>query len=349
MHWRRAGAALALLLASQLGTAAAAYEINPLKDRYRGGELPRVGKGADTVHEDITYAAIQCADSFNDRDLLAARPICNVGITRRMPGDAGNIRNPLIVGLWWNDDPRQFLFANNIAAAAFQWADAQHVAREIRRSGGRYWNGTMRRMIYRSHFGDLQFLHAMANRDAELAQHTQQRIMNWLAFAYAAATGETPPQRGVGQVNNPIVEAFAGSAGRTVGGLFKPRPKMRPLPLSELALGALLHTVQDSYAASHARRDFSPSAGCRNGRITQFHSFLHQDTGRHRSEDNRSALRQGSSTRFTHLQNPVEASARLIIFARARADWSSVVEPYLRSTVFCVDEGAALSGPGEFH
>lgn len=348
MGWRGTGAAVALMMALHVPAAAPAYQLNPLKDRNRGGELPRLGKAIDTVHEDITYAALACADSFAGLEPLDAQPVCNPRITRRTASDAGNISNALIVGLWWNDDPRQFLFANNIPAAAIQWADAQHVARQVRRSQGRYWNGRMRRMMYRSHFSDLQFVHGMANHDLEPSEHTRQRILRWLSFAYAVATGEIRGQAKLAQLDYPIPEAFADGRGLTVKGLFKPRSQMAELPLAQLALGSLLHTVQDSYAASHAQREFTPSVRCPNGRITQFYSFLQQDTDRHRAEDSRSALQRSSSMRFTDLQNPVEVSARLIILARRNADWDSVVEPYLRSTVFCLEQGAAVAGPGMF-
>jgi hypothetical protein len=186
----------------------------------------------------------------------------------------------------------------------------------------------------------------MANRDGEAAQATQDRVIAWLGFAYAVAAGAIPKDAQVSQLSSPIREAFADEPWLTVHKLFKPRSRMKNLSLQQLALGSMLHLVQDSYAASHARREAAPSVRCPNGRITQFLSYLHQQTDRHRAEDKRSALDYRGTLA---LQNPVEASARLILLARRRSDWDTVVEPYLRSRVFCLDSDAERSGPGTFH
>lgn len=317
-----------------------AYQLNPLKDRDRGGDLAGVGRSVDTVHEDITHAAIACATSAASADPAGAVPICRESVRARTSRDPGNIFNPLIVGVWWNDDPRHFLHDNQIVSAALQWSDAQHSARQMRRFNGGYAHPHMRRLLYRSHFGDLQFLHAMAGRSTETAGETQHRIIRWFAFAYGVATGAVAQDLKLSQLAPPLSGAFADERGWTVERLFKPRASMSELPLSELALGSMLHVAQDSYSSSHTARDMAPTQACRQGRITEFHSFLHQDTEQHREQDSRAALHHSTAMSFTALQNPVEASARLILLVRRRADWSSVVEPYLRSTLFCLDPSA---------
>ena len=318
-------------------TAVAAYQLNPLKDRHRGGHLSGFARSVDSVHEDITHAAITCASAVGAADPAGANPICSAPVRHRTRADEGNIRNPLIVGLWWNDDPRQFLYGKAVLSAALQWSDAQHSARQVRRSGGRHWHPTMHRLIYRSHFGDLQFLHSMAATRGEPAAETQQRVIAWLAFAYGVATGSIPPGTRLGDLPPPLRDSFAAERSWTVAELFKPRSGMNHLPIGELALGSVLHVAQDSFSSSHTTRDMAPTAACRAGSITKFHFFLDQKTDAHRAADSRAALHRDIATRFTPLQNPVEASARLIVLARRRADWASVVEPYLRSTLFCLE------------
>lgn len=320
--------------------AAAAYQLNPLKDRHRGGQLSGFGRGVDSVHEDITHAAIRCARAAGAADPVGAKPICREPVRHRTRADEGNIRNPLIVGLWWNDDPRQFLFGKAVINAALQWSDAQHSARLARRSGGRHRHPAMQKLLYRSHFGDLQFLHAMAARDGEPPALTQQRILAWFAFAYSVATGAMSPDTRLGQLAPPLRDSFAADWSWTVEQLFKPRSGMKHLPLGELALGTMLHVAQDSYSSSHATRNMAPSPACAAGSVTGFHFFLGQDTAQHRAADSRAALHHDTAARFTALQNPVEASARLILLTRRRADWATVVEPYLRSTLFCLDPSA---------
>lgn len=331
---------LCLFIAALMVPAAVfAYQLNPLKDRHRGGDLPGVGRSVDSVHEDITHAAIACAASAGAADPSGALPVCRGKVRARRPGDPGNISNPLIVGVWWNDDPRHFLHDNHVVSAALQWSDAQSNGRKFRRSSGRYWHPYMRRLLYRSHFGDLQFLHSMAGKTSEPEAETQHRIISWFAFAYGVATGDVRSDMKLRDLAPPLAAAFADERSWTVEELFKPRPSMSKLPLSELALGSMLHAAQDSYSSSHTRRVMMPSAACPQGRVAEFHSFLHQDTDQHREQDSRASLHHSTATIFTATQNPVEASARLILLVRRRADWSSVVEPYLRSTLFCLDPG----------
>lgn len=325
-----------------------AYQLNPLKDRHRGGDAPAFGRSLDSVHEDITHAAVACVEALGDRNLAERVPICSIATRHRNRDEPGNRGNPLIVGLWWNDDPRQFGYANQVLGAALQWSDAQYNARRVRQSGALYTDPRMARLTYRSHFGDLQFLHAMAIRDHESPRVTQQRILGWLGFTYRVASGEIAPQTSLSRTGDPTRYAFSNYPSWTVERLFKPRRNMKPLPIRELALGSFLHTVQDSYAEGHTRRVMTASANCPDGRVMKFLSFLHQETKRHRAADSRAALHLSSGAYLTPMQNPVEASARLLVMARSGADWSTVVEPYLRGTILCVDDDAELSGPGRF-
>ena len=123
---------------------------------------------------------------------------------------------------------------------------------------------------------------------------------------------------------------------------------MAALPVSELALGSILHVVQDSFAAGHARRVHSASAGCPDGRIVQFHAHFGQIGARHADHDSRRALVERDGEARGATQNAVEASARMLLFARARADWATAVEPYLRRRLFCVDGDGESAGPGGF-
>lgn len=44
-------------------------------------------------------------------------------------------------------------------------------------------------LLQRFHFGDLQFLHAVASRDGETAGQTQQSVMMWEEFTWKVAIG----------------------------------------------------------------------------------------------------------------------------------------------------------------
>jgi hypothetical protein len=248
----------------------------------------------------------------------------------------------MIRGVWWNDDPNQLLnFPNHLT-----WATRMKIGERIARRRPGSIGGTYR-MQHRSHYGDLQFLHAMANNDGETAADTQRRILEWMQFAYQIALNRISPQTRLGQIDLPVTRnAFRNQRGWTVDYLFAPVYRLDPV--GDVALGSMLHAVQDSYAAGHAKRAFGSSPACPAGRVVQFHSFVKQDSDAHGVEDLRTALTRDMTERFTPGNNPVEASARLIAFVRRRADWETEVEPYLRNNLFCIDSDAELSGPGRF-
>jgi len=50
--------------------------------------------------------------------------------------------------------------------------------------------GSQYALIYRVHFGDMQFLHSMGSWDGELARDTKSRVMIWAEFTYRFAKGE---------------------------------------------------------------------------------------------------------------------------------------------------------------
>jgi len=53
-----------------------------------------------------------------------------------------------------------------------------------------YYNAPVAPVIYRSHFGDMQFLHSMAFSEKEHAGETKRKIMAWARLMYRVALGE---------------------------------------------------------------------------------------------------------------------------------------------------------------
>jgi len=339
--------AAALLIASALPASLAAYDLNPLVDRYRAGTGQSFrDRITDTVHEDITHAAVACTEQAPQADPLSTTPLCSVPVTIRRQG-TGNFGDALIRGVWWNDDPNQLLYAAGYATWYAWMKDGKSIAKRGRNLRGQPMEiGPTYKMLYRSHFGDLQFLHAMATTNGEKAIDTQAQIIAWTEFAYKVAIGEIPADRELQEVNLPFIQTtFANQPGWTVSHLFAPKYVLRGRPVGELALGSILHLVQDSFAGAHAERSQAPSVGCSSGRITQFYSYADQDADLHSAEDTRASLAKYA---YPSVQNPMEASARLILFARNKTDWSRHVEPYLRQHLFCVGADSIESGPGRF-
>jgi hypothetical protein len=154
-----------LALAGVAGIAlhpAAAWEINPTENRdEQGDELGLIP--FDPLHETITWNALDCAlDESLARDASGLKLCVPLSFEER-PTEPGNNDSPLIRGVWWNDDPEQLLNSINYPRFAVNMKRAERDARtpgEITPQS---------RMQYRSHYGDLQFLHAMATADGEPA------------------------------------------------------------------------------------------------------------------------------------------------------------------------------------
>jgi len=352
---RAACGGAALIGLGLAGYSASAYDINPLKNRYRAGDGQLAGLIFDTVHEDITQRAAHCAAHPANSAATDDTVLCP--IVRPLPqGPDPNFGNALIRGVWWNDDPDQLLYSIHYPTWLVRQRHAGRLARADRdRPGQPPTINSSYRMQYRSHYGDLQFLHAMANADGDAATDVQQRILDWARFAYAVAMGEILPETRLEDVDEPIVQSyFETRPGWSVGYLFAPRYVLRDRPdpdtgrrpVADTALGSILHMIQDSYSRPHTKRVYAGREGCQNGRVVQFYSYANQQSGRHKPHDTRAS--HDGNTQFTSRQNPVEASARLIWLANRRADWTRVVEPYLRNEVFCVGSDAEAASAGEF-
>ncbi|WP_152984369.1 hypothetical protein [Stenotrophomonas terrae] len=323
---------------------AAAYKINPLQNKYRQDSRTILRKASEPIHEEVTQLARACQQA-NAGPVLAAL-VCNDRSTpSKEPG--GNKYDSLIRGVWWNDDPNQLLFALRQAEFAAWMDDAKRIAvTGVNWKGRKATIGPDYNMTYRGHYGDLQFIHAMASEDGEPAQVTQQNILDWAEFAFAVATGRLDPETKMNQAGpTRLQEYFEQQSGWTVNYLFAPKYRLKNAQYTRnMAAGSLLHMVQDSYAAAHSRRDFGATARCPAGRVVQFYSYINQSPELHADEDGRIAWQTGE---FTGAQDPVNVSATLLAHIQQKTDWTTVRD-YLRDIVFCVDDDVQDAGPGEF-
>lgn len=320
-----------------------AHKINPLEDKYRQRDPLIVDKLSEPVHEEITQLARACQSSSAGQESL---PLVCVDRSNPSREPRGNKHDALVRGVWWNDDPNQLLFAQ-----PWTWIAWMNDARRIA-TNGRNWRGARAAitqeyyLTYRSHYGDLQFLHAMASEDGEPPSDTRDRILSWAEFTYQIATGRVGGETKLGDVEpSSAREFFKTRTGWTVNYLFAPRYRLKEGGYTRrMAAGSLLHLIQDSYSRAHVDRAMEPSTSCPMGRVLEFHSYTHQDGGLHGDEDSRAAW---LARDFTPQQDPVNVSATLLAYIDAGEDWS-VVKSYLSGTVFCLDTDARASGPGSF-
>ncbi|MGP1679133.1 MAG: hypothetical protein ACTS6J_18505, partial [Burkholderiales bacterium] len=112
---------------------------------------------------------------------------------------------PLIYGVQWNDNPPFAITATSDEHCRVSetirlpdrqpecWLRLFYDAEQKSRGTVRYDRRSGKALIYRVHFGDMQFLHSMASWDGESMADTKKRILMWAEFAYKTAVGEIPP------------------------------------------------------------------------------------------------------------------------------------------------------------
>lgn len=325
----------------------------------------------DLNHEELTHRAFGCDADAEQR---ACASSANVGKFAPLA---------VLVGVRWNDNPPFQLEddqrpsgcrGTTVKLPVLQadcWLTVfsqgkKDAAAKADGTPGRYFDGNSRSaLLLRSHFGDMQFLHAMARRDGERAADTRQAILDWAEFTYRTATKDFSPgqylyllpiRESGGDVvsDKPFAKLFERQKGWTVTTLFTlGDDTFRSQPhFSWVAFGSLLHVIQDSFARGHVERSDTPGQTCemsygakfdKPGRVRSFRSYSNQDDGLHGKEDAVAALE-------AHLLNPppgaVEVARVLLSMYRAAAPWSQVQE-YLRDCVFDLEDADALSGPGE--
>lgn len=298
----------------------------------------------EPVHEEITNRIYGCNGDCAGRDALDA------------PG-------PVLAGVRWNDDPPFRMTAKQARGMRCKtdqtirfetqplcWGSLFADANKGAAAGKRYGPGDA--MLYRSHFGDLQFLHAMASRDGETAADTKAKLMGWMEFAWRTAQGEynldtrlkdspiAPIQQAFGQSEWRVLDLYTQGAS---GGLRR--------YYQDVAFGSLLHALQDSYAAGHVERE--EASGLRQcaigadrvaapGAILEFHAYNRQDHGRHAEADTRAAFLR----RFEEKGNMVEVGRALLRARDEKRSWSEV-QPFF-DCVFALQAPDAPAGPGEF-
>lgn len=216
-----------------------------------GGNIFRIN---EPVHETITLSALMNSN-YHMRNVETYYQL------REHPSWYPEI-NDFVRGAVWNDDPACLLFDegsphNLVYSEGIEWA-AHFKTAEF---------GGMSRsnVIGRSHFGDLQFLHAMASSEGESPLTTKGKILMWMEIAYKLAVNATDVTADV-----KLGDVVTSSRGPQLGSFFDAESKpsgdatLRNLldchhhssaNIQHRALGSCFHLLQDSYALGHTRRE----------------------------------------------------------------------------------------------
>ncbi|MGH8103640.1 MAG: hypothetical protein ACREJQ_03865 [bacterium] len=301
----------------------------------------------EPVHEEITQRIYGCegdAEVCADPDLGFASPF-------------------VVAGVRWNDDPP---FRLNPGQGRDLHCKVEETIRIITQPwcwGGLFRDAKRRAergelmdaasgvsLLHRSHFGDLQFMHAMATKDGEPAETTRRKILMWAEFTWRTAMKEYGLATRLQDIS---IEGFNDHFGRTewrVQDLFTLGNIALRQRMHEVAFGSLLHMVQDSFARGHIDRaepilgETCPGPGkyAKPGVIREFHAYGNQDTGKHADYDSRHAFARHMSA---ERPNVIDVGRVLKeMFERGQA-WETV-KPYLEC-IFEAGNPAAKASPGD--
>lgn len=299
----------------------------------RGGWLSGLERNASTwalhtfgesVHEEITNRIFGCDGSACDGSTSTHAPAA------------------VLAGVRWNDDPpfrissgegrrttckvtQTIRFQTQPSCWALLFRDAEKRAA----NGASFTADNNAALLYRTHFGDLQFLHAMASRDAEAAAETRSAMLDWVQFNWRIISGEYTLETELSSVPIPAVKAALGKTAWTVQDLYTlGSPRLRR-EIESVALGSILHMLEDSFAEGHVERatprssqtctlrgQTSPAPGA----ILEFHSYAKQDHSLHGVSDSRGALQE----HLLDTPDVVEIGRELRKAFEARLEWGAV-------------------------
>lgn len=325
---------------------------DPLAQFVMSGLLPLL---KNPVHEAITLNAVGCnAPAGNEKDCVVL--------------DAIEANRFLLYGVRWPDDPPFVLDKNKPPAipdcdpsitvrstsqpkcwlALFN--DAGKKSKTIlakKPSAPAFGPGYY--ILYRSHYGDLQFFHAMAANDGERAIDTQRRLKAWAQFLWAVAIGQVrtdKPIRDLGFAE--LKPYFPGEL--TATNLFATGIREVRKDLDKVALGVLLHMVQDSFSQAHADRAPEPGGQCEQiprfakpGKVIEFYSYANQTGNVHDEQDTFKSL-----AKHTEQISPsvVQVSRDFITLWTEKTPWEQASK--LFDCVFDLQSPEAPAGPGRF-
>jgi hypothetical protein len=276
---------------------------NYLKDPQGGPRVHRLDRYAP-LHERLTLISLGCLEGKDCRQALAGRSISVDDVLR---------------GVRWNDFPAVFFDRSPTGKClglrrAQRRADYRCFAATAFYSGGlfahikadKYSNESI---FVRGHFGDLQAWHAMAT-SKERPQQTRDAMLAWAKLWWGIIRGEVDLRADITAAADPIVARKFHRGARQVYNFVDYRVDAR---VRSIALGAILHMLQDSFAPCHTERDAS-------GGIVRFNTAVGQSSTEHHAMDGNLEHLQ----RIVAMPNgPAVVGQRLVELAAQSAPWDA--------------------------
>lgn len=301
---------------------------------------------SEAVHEEITHRIYGCQ---GDPD-VCGNP------------DAGFASPYLVAGVRWNDDPPFRLEEGEGKGTSCKlqetirfttqpkcWWELFGDAKKKAEAGKVLDAASRTSLLGRSHFGDLQFLHAMASRDGELALDTKKRVIMWAQFAWRIALGEFSSGTKLKEVPIDGMTEHFGRTEWTIQDLFTlGNPPLRTR-IKEVAFGSFLHIVEDSFAKGHVdRAEAIEGQTCERvkeypvpGLIRSFHAYGNQDTTEHAKYDSRDMF---SAHWSINKPSVIDVAQVFLQYLGRGSAWENV-SPYL-DCVFLLQDPSARASAG---
>ena len=270
----------------------------------------------------------------------------------------------VIYGVQWNDNPPFKLDSTGLSACTVTepirlpdrqpkcWIGLFYNAKKRAAKGEFFTQSNGMALVYRVHFGDMQFLHSMASWNGESMRDTKAKIMMWAEFSYKIAIGEIKPTTKMYELQVPGFKDVLGNYWGDVRSLFTFGVNQYENEIPNVASGSLLHMIEDGFSKSHVGREY-PSGICKTqhgapnaGRVLAFHAFGNQNTGRHGKKDSRKSMLAG----LVELKkaNVVLVGRHIKQMIEAKTPWKDV-QLYLDQCVYAVAKNDRIkpAGPGE--
>lgn len=364
---------LALASACVIPSVAHGYDL--YKRRYRVHETmteqsARCFAGSRGIGRPVT----DCRENLVVDRSTASRKHDDLAIAELFVGGEPVTYGDLKIAVRWPDDPQRKLRGAQGIRSAANFGVAFWLVRYCERHKDRGEDVNGMGLLCASHYGDMQFLHAMASKPGETAAQTREKIIVWSRFAYDYATGSFEddellcdvllkyPEIRPAVVGDPSLFICAGDKRgepRQVGWFFgfecrktfgsgRCHTTTTVAERRTAALGAILHMIQDSYSQSHVQRGRCgdaqgvPQATIRLTPVERYHDYSQQRSKLHSESDEWPKVAEEPDAGIDH---PVVAGAR-VLEMMADGQTSRELEHYLMTRVLRPADTLPGAAPG---
>lgn len=319
-----------------------------------------------SVHEHITIATIQKYRGI--AAFAASGPAWKFAYMNDPDGNCEKCKkhapSAIVFGVWWNDDPLMRSWGQGlldfVQGSYLSW---RAITNEGRQPLADYPGGTSRCRVHpdvhlgrASHFGRLQHLHFMSTRPRaqstprERVAATTEAALSWMKFAYHVAirdagshpettlTVERQEQLLLPSIaRNHCVKDPENVKIMTLFSRIGQKEDYRIKIVPDVALGSMLHILQDSFSPSHTCRVPQRTGSGVSTVLADVENYAEQDTDVHESLDGFPEWLDLYARENQHMleNDPIEVGVWLMEAVDKRTPWHEV-ETHLRNTIFAL-------------